>query len=65
MDKNERLRRIVQGNRRNAGLKAWDTRWMNEFKRSPMMGKPRNPTEVDGASRSVAKIIHGDGGEIK
>jgi hypothetical protein len=51
VDKEERLRRIVRGNRREAALKGWDTR--------RAVGKP-SPTEVDADSKSVANVLHGD-----
>lgn len=57
MDKEEHLRRTVKGNRRAAGLKAWDTRMMNEFKSMRML---RTGPEVDADSRSVASVLYGD-----
>ena len=59
IDRDERLRRIVRGNRRNAALKAWDTRMMNEFRRARLMNNPRPAADVDVGSCSVARIIHG------
>ena len=51
MNRDERLRRIVKGKRREAALKAWDTRRSR---------KERSPASVDADSRSVARVLHGD-----
>jgi len=51
VDREKRLRRLVKSKRREAAMKAWDTRRSRKL---------CSPADVDADSRSVARVIHGD-----